>query len=260
MVGVLGGIRIKVKHMGMEPETWLITGAASGIGRTVARGASANGARIVAVDIDEAGLSALSDELDGMTTVVANVALPADVERALDAAENHVDVLVNNAAIMDRMLLVDELPDDLWERLLSVDLTAPFLLAKRALPGMIERRRGVIVNVSSIAGMRGNFAGAAYTTAKHGLIGLTKSIAHTYRADGVRCVCVCPGATAFGSKGAVEEGSVFSDRGLERVGVVMDQTLIGHPEDIASVILFAASRAGRRLNGAVLVADDGASL
>ncbi|HEY4829688.1 MAG TPA: SDR family NAD(P)-dependent oxidoreductase [Solirubrobacteraceae bacterium] len=245
--------------MSTERQNWLITGAASGIGRAVARAAHAQGGHVVAVDLDEEGLSALADELAGVTTVAANVSLSEDADRIASSAGD-VDVLVNNAAIMDRMLLVDETPDDFWNRLVSVNLTGPFLLSKRVLPGMAERRRGVIVNVSSIAGLRGTFAGAAYTASKHGLVGLTKNIAHTYRTDGVRCVCVCPGATGFGSKGAIEEGAGFSERGLARVGVMQDETLVGHPEEVASIILFAASDGGARLNGTTLIADNGASV
>ncbi|HEY2652876.1 MAG TPA: SDR family NAD(P)-dependent oxidoreductase [Solirubrobacteraceae bacterium] len=238
-------------------ETWVITGAASGIGRAVARSAHANGARVIAVDLDGAGLETLARELQGITTVVANVSLPEDADRVLDAAPDGVNVLVNNAAIMDGMMLVDETPDDFWQRVVAVNLTGPFLLSKRVLPGMIERGAGVIVNVSSIAGLRGAFAGAAYTASKHGVVGLTKSMAYTYREDGVRAVCVCPGATAHGSKGAIEEGSSFSERGFMRVTGGQLPTVIGHPEDVASVIMFAASDAGVRLNGAVLTADDG---
>jgi NAD(P)-dependent dehydrogenase (short-subunit alcohol dehydrogenase family) len=246
--------------MSSEGQTWIVTGAASGMGRAVARGAHAGGASIVAVDLDEPGLAALADELERVTPVAANVSQPADADRIVAAAGDRVDVLVNNAAIMDRMLLADETPDDFWQRVLAVNLTGPFLLAKRVLPGMVERRAGVIVNVASIAGIRGSLAGAAYTASKHGLVGLTKNIAHTYRKDGIRCVCVCPGATAHGSKGAIEDGSTFSERGWERVGIVVDESLIGRPEDVASVILFAAGDGGVRISGSTLVVDDGAAI
>jgi NAD(P)-dependent dehydrogenase (short-subunit alcohol dehydrogenase family) len=243
--------------MSSQAQTWVVTGAASGIGRAVARAAHANGANVVAVDLDGDGLAALAGELDGLVTVTANVSLPDDADRIVSAAADGVHVLVNNAAIMDGMMLVDETPDDYWQRVLAVNLTGPFLLSKRVLPGMIERGAGVIVNVSSIAGLRGAFAGAAYTSSKHGVVGLTRSIAYTYKEDGIRSVCVCPGATAHGSKGAMEEGAGFSERGFMRVTGGQLPTVIGHPEDVASVIMFAASDAGVRLNGAVLTADDG---
>ncbi len=243
--------------MAVEPETWVITGAASGIGRCVARSVHKNGARVVAVDLDGAGLEELARELQGIKTVTANVSLPEDADRILEEAGGAVSVLVNNAAIMDGMMLVDETPDDFWQRVVAVNLTGPFLMAKRVLPGMIERRGGVIVNLGSIAALRGAFAGAAYTTTKHGIIGLTRSIAYTYREDGIRCVCVNPGATSFGAKGAVEASVGFSERGFMRVTGGEIPTLIGRPEDIASVIVFAAGEGGIRFNGAVLTADDG---
>ena len=240
-------------------ETWIVTGAASGIGRAVARAAHAEGSTVVAVDLDKGGLQVLAGELPGIATVSANVAKPDDADRIIAAAGDQVDVLVNNAAIMDRMLLVDETPDELWERVVAVNLSGPFLLAKRALPKMREQRKGVIVNVASIAGLRGSFAGAAYTASKHGLIGLTKSIAYTYREDGIRSVCVCPGSTAHGSRGAMEEGTTFSELGFARIvgDRGYDPATLGKPEDVAAVILFAASDAARRINGTTLIADDG---
>lgn len=248
--------------MGLEGKTLVVTGAASGIGRAVARGAHAAGAAVVAVDMDEDGLRTLAAELTGLRTVVANVADADDADRIIEAAGERLDVLVNNAAIMDQLMLVDETPEDLWERVLAVDLTGPFLLCKRAVPRMAEQGAGVIVNVSSAAGLRGNRAGAAYTAAKHGLVGLTKNIAFTFAADGIRCVCVCPGSTAHGSRGGLEAGTSFSERGLARIvgDRKFDASAAGHPEDVAAVILFAASDDARRINGTVLAAEDGSTL
>jgi NAD(P)-dependent dehydrogenase (short-subunit alcohol dehydrogenase family) len=194
--------------------------------------------------------------------VAASVADPADADRIVEAAGERLDVLVNNAAIMDQMLLVDETPDELWDRVLAVNLTGPFLLCKRAVRRMVPQGGGVIVNVSSAAGLRGNRAGAAYTTAKHGLVGLTKNIAFTFGRDGVRCVCVCPGSTGHGSRGGLEAGTSFSPRGMERIvgDRKFDPASIGRPEDIASVIMFAASDAAKRINGTVLAADDGTTV
>jgi NAD(P)-dependent dehydrogenase (short-subunit alcohol dehydrogenase family) len=248
--------------MGFDGKTLVVTGAASGIGRAVARQAHADGATVVAADFDGDGLDALAGELSGLRTVRADVTRPEDADRIIEAAGERLDVLVNNAAIMDQMLLVDETPEDLWNRVLAVDLTGPFLLCKRAVPLMAAQGGGVIVNVSSAAGLRGTRAGAAYTTAKHGLVGLTKNIAYTFARDGVRCVCVCPGATGHGARGAIEAGTAFSERGLERIvgerGI--GAIVAGHPEDVASVILFAASDGAKRINGTVLAADDGATV
>jgi NAD(P)-dependent dehydrogenase (short-subunit alcohol dehydrogenase family) len=240
----------------------VITGAASGVGRAVARQAHADGYTVVAVDLDSDGLGALAQELPGLRVVTANVTSADDADRIIAAAGERLDVLVNNAAIMDQMLLVDETPEVLWDRVLAVNLTGPFLLSKRAVPLMASRGGGVIVNVSSAAGLRGNRAGAAYTTAKHGLIGLTRNIAFTFARDGIRCVAVCPGSTGHGSRGGLEDGTSFSPRGMERIvgDKTFDPNAIGHPEDIASVILFAASDGAKRINGTVLAAEDGTTV
>jgi NAD(P)-dependent dehydrogenase (short-subunit alcohol dehydrogenase family) len=248
--------------MGFEGKTLAVTGAASGIGREVARQAHAAGATVVAVDMDEGGLQALAEELTGLRAVVANVARREDADRIVESAGERLDILVNNAAIMDQMMLVDETPEELWERVLAVDLTGPFLLCKRAVPRMAKQGSGVIVNVSSAAGLRGTRAGAAYTAAKHGLVGLTKNIAFTFARDGIRCVCVCPGSTAHGSRGALEAGTSFSQRGFERIvgDRKLDPSTAGHPEDVAAVILFAASDDARRINGTVLAVEDGSTV
>jgi NAD(P)-dependent dehydrogenase (short-subunit alcohol dehydrogenase family) len=248
--------------MSFIDRTVVVTGAASGVGRAVARQAHADGAVVVAVDLDADGLAALADELPGLRTVVANVTRPQDADRIVEAAGDRLDVLINNAAIMDQLLLVDETPDELWDRVLAVNLTGPFLLCKRAVARMAGQGGGVIVNVSSAAGLRGNRAGAAYTAAKHGLIGLTKNIAFTHARDGIRCVSVCPGATGHGSRGGLEEGTSFSARGLERIvgDRTFDPASVGRPEDVASVILFAASDGAKRINGTVLAAEDGSTV
>ena len=244
-------------------KTLLVTGAASGMGRSIARLAHAEGMAVVAVDRNEEGLSALAAELPGLTCVTADVSIPDDVDRAVAAAGDRVDILVNNAGLMDRFLLVDELPEEEWHRVLDVNLTGPFLFCNRVVPGMVAQSGGVIVNISSVAGLRGGWAGVAYTSSKHGLVGLTKNIAHTFGRDGVRAVCVCPGGTAHGAAGAMEPGAIPSPRGRPRVvgdDYVSDPRLIGTPEGVASVVMFLASAGASRMNGSVVVVDDGATL
>jgi hypothetical protein len=116
------------------------------------------------------------------------------------AIERHstLDVLVNNAGIMDRFLPAAETPDELWERVLKVNLTGPFLATKRAIGPMLEGGSGVIVNIASVSGLRGGAAGAAYTASKHGLIGLTKNTAANFATEGIRCVAICPGGVDTG--------------------------------------------------------------
>jgi NAD(P)-dependent dehydrogenase (short-subunit alcohol dehydrogenase family) len=246
--------------MSHERQRVLVTGAASGIGRDTVRRFHAAGAHVVAVDRDAGGLEALAAELEGLRTVTADLAVHDDVELAMDAMEERIDVLVNNAAIMDRMLLLDELSLEQWERVMAVNVTAPFLLARRAVPLMVAQGGGVVVNVASIAGLRGGRAGTAYTTSKHALIGMTRSIAVTFGAQGVRANAVCPGGIRGGAKGAADEpGAPDSERGA---ALIRDRDrlrpAIGAADEVAAIVQFLASPEASRINGAEIVADGGA--
>ena len=245
--------------MSHKSQRVLVTGAASGIGRATARQFHAAGAHVVAVDRDAGGLEALAGELDGLVTVAADLSSTDEVGRAMDAMEDRIDVLCNNAAIMDRMLLVDEVPLELWERIMAINVTAPFLLCQRAVPLMVAQGGGTIVNVASIAGLRGGRAGAAYTTSKHALIGLTRSIANTFGPEGVHANAICPGGIRGGARGAAEPGAVDSERGAARI---RDRDRlrpeVGTAEEIASIALFLAGGGASRINGTEIVADGGA--
>ncbi len=119
----------------------------------------------------------------------------AVVERAV-AAFGGLDVLVNNAGVMDRMSALAETDDAEWERVIRINLTAPFLLTRAALPHMLAAGHGSILFTASEAGLRGGAAGAAYTAAKHGVIGLVKNLAVMYRKQGIRANAIAPGPTA----------------------------------------------------------------
>lgn len=246
-----------------DPETPLdgacviVTGAASGIGLAMLRLFCARGARVVAADVAEGRLAG-ADVAGEWTPVVADVASDAGAAAIVDAATATYGpprVLLNNAGILDRLLQVDEMPEELYDRVLGVNLKGPFLLARRVLPLMREAGGGVIVNTSSVAGLRGGRGGAAYTVSKHGLIGLTQSIAAAYAEFGVRCVAICPGSVATN----IPHGGTDSELGL---AVLARATSSRHgrraePEEIAEIAYFAASPAGSALNGAVLLADRG---
>jgi NAD(P)-dependent dehydrogenase (short-subunit alcohol dehydrogenase family) len=193
--------------MRFEQQVVLVTGAASGIGRALVQRFVAEGAAVVAVDIVETTLRALVAELEQqgakVTACVANVASDTDVASMLattTSAYGRLDILCNNAGIMDLMMSAADLPLDLWERVLSVNLYGPFLACRRAIPLFLEQGGGSIVNTASEAGIRGGAAGTAYTVSKHGVVGLTRSIAFHYGERGIRCNAVCPGgvATAIG--------------------------------------------------------------
>jgi NAD(P)-dependent dehydrogenase (short-subunit alcohol dehydrogenase family) len=241
----------------------LVTGAASGIGRALVQRLAAEGAAVVAVDIVEAPLQQFVSELLAQgakaTGCVADVSSDSDVERMLATATStygRLDILCNNAGIMDMITPAAEVPLALWERVLSINLNGPFLACRRAIPIMLEQGGGSIVNTASEAGLRGGTAGTPYTVSKHGVVGLTRSIAFFYGDRGIRCNAVCPGgvATAIGLGGAAP-----NETGLAKVMpfVQATSTYVAQPEELAAAIAFLASKDASNINGAILPVDHG---
>ncbi len=245
--------------MRFENKVVVVTGAGSGIGKATVNCFAAEGATIVAGEIDAARLDALVSEISStgakIVGVQGNVAKVEDCNKLIDTAKTefgHLDVLVNNAGIMDRFLPVGEVDDELWNRVLAVNLFGQMYTMRRAIPLMLEQGHGVIVNVASAAGLGGGFAGAAYTASKHGVVGLTKNTAVMYAKKGIRCVAVCPG----GVNTAIGMGGNPSPLGIAQLGpnlAAMPRT--GEPSELANVILFLASDAASFVSGSVIPVD-----
>ena len=178
--------------MSLENRVAVVTGAGSGIGRAIALAMAGGRARVAAVDIDEAAAretAGLCAKAGGRTIAVqADTSRAADVDRAVAAAVKDLgplDVMVNNAGVLDGYWNVDEMDEALWRRVIDIDLTGVFLGCKRALAEMLPRGRGRIVNMASVAGLNGTGGGAAYIAAKHGVVGLTRQMAVVYSARGI---------------------------------------------------------------------------
>jgi NAD(P)-dependent dehydrogenase (short-subunit alcohol dehydrogenase family) len=250
--------------MTISGKTAIITGAASGIGRCMATQFAAAGADILAVDWNAERLD------DAVRTITADggsiTGVPGDVSdqevaeslvgRALDAY-GRLDVLVNNAGVMDYMQGVGELEDDIWRKVLNIDLDAVMFTSRRAVRHMRDNGGGSIVNVASAAGTGGGAAGAAYTAAKHAVVGLTRHTAWTYAQHGIRCNAICPGSTntTIGESMPPER---IDPSGSDRAGVfgaLMPRLL--EPDEIAALALFLASDESRALSGAIVAADAG---
>ncbi len=242
--------------MRLDGKVAVVTGAGSGIGQATAQLFHAEGAKVVVTDYRPGGLEKLPTS-DRIVSVQGDVSTRADAERMVGTALERfgrIDILCNVAGIVDRLLPVAELTDEVWDRVLAVNLSGPMYTSRAALPAMLKQGGGVILNVSSVGGLFGARGGAAYVASKHGLIGLTKSIAATYGKDGIRCVAVCPGAVNTG----ISLGGEPSAKGYEALNRTLPANLrVGEAGEIAALMLFLASDEASFVNGTALVADGG---
>jgi len=235
----------------------IVTGAGSGIGRATALRLAQEGARVVGCDVNAEGLDALVHEAGGVRTVLADLTKQDAVDEVVRAAEEMgpVDILANVAGIMDGFLPAHEVDDATWDRVLAVNLHAPMMLSRAVLGGMMERGHGVIVNVASVAGTRGGASGVAYATSKHGLLGLTRSIAATYRNAGIRCNAVCPGGVATGIGATAMPQSPWAFEQYQPALALAGR--VASADEIAALISWVASGEASNVNGAVIAADNG---
>ncbi len=246
----------------LDGTTAIVTGGASGIGRAICGRFADEGAAVAVVDIDESGADAtagaIADAGGRAIAVTTDLRVPDDIAAAVARVGDEfgsIDVLVNNAGVMDalRPPLSVSLPQ--WELAFAVNVTAPFLLCQAVLPGMIANGAGAIVNIASIAGLSGGRAGTAYTASKHALVGLTRSIAFTHVEDGIRCNAICPGGVATGIADRDDPRDPF---GAERYRLAhATKPRHGEPDEIASVAAFLASDRASFVNGAIVPVDAG---
>jgi NAD(P)-dependent dehydrogenase (short-subunit alcohol dehydrogenase family) len=247
----------------------LVTGAGSGIGRACALALGKRGFALAVVDLDEGSARETASRIPGAKAYRADVSNAAEAEAAVSAAIAELgalEVLVNNAGILDGYFNVDEMDPAVWRKVIDVDLTGVFLMSKRALREMLPRGRGRIINMASVAGLNGTGGGAAYIAAKHGVVGLTRQMAVAYGARGITVNCVCPGAIPTGlrphSQAILGPGVPdMSGRGVavndDQVRALVPAGVRGTVEDIASAVCFLASPEASYINGHSLVVDGG---
>lgn len=246
---------------GFEGKSIIVTGAGSGIGRAAAIQFAMQGGKVLIADLNEATANVVAEEIRAAggvaVTVVGDLSDPVIVDRVVATAIEQfgrIDVLVNNAGIMDSMSANDEVTTKEWDRVIRVNLTSPFMLSRAALPHMLKVGKGAIVNTASEAAIRGSAAGTAYTVSKHGIVGLTKSDAVMYRNRGIRVNAVAPGGTRTNIQVVPVEGT----EGPKILGGYMSNVgRIADADEVAAAILFLASDAASDINGVILPVDGG---
>jgi 3-oxoacyl-[acyl-carrier protein] reductase len=241
-------------NIDLSGRTAFVTGSTRGIGLAVARALHGAGARVAIVGRDAARASAVAAELgDRAAGTACDVARESEVAAAIESAEKAlgpIDILVNNAGLTRDNILVRLTADD-WDAVLAANLTGAFHTTRLVIRGMMKRRWGRIINVTSIVGLTGNKGQANYAASKAGLIGFTKSVAKEYASRGILANCVAPGFIDTDMTAALPQearDSLLEDIALGR---------LGRPEDVAGAVLFLASDLAGYITGQVLVVDGG---
>ena len=239
----------------------IVTGAAQGIGAAVARAYAAEGARVAVVDLAADRAEAVAAELRATGAdavgIGCDVARHADVDVMVAAAVQRfgqVDILVNNAGIT-RPAMLHRMTDAQWDAVLAVHVTGSFHCLQAVAPGMMERRYGRVINVTSAAGLVGTIGQINYSTAKAAIVGMTMSAARELAKSGIVVNAVAPGA-ATPMTDTIRTDPRFRDKYLERIPVGR----WAEPEEIAPVFVFLASAGAAFVTGQVIAADGGMTI
>jgi 2-dehydro-3-deoxy-L-rhamnonate dehydrogenase (NAD+) len=225
--------------MRLQGKTALVTGAARGIGLAIARRLVEDGARVALVDLDRTGLETAATELgDRALGLATDVTLTADVERAVATVHQRwgrLDIAVNNAGITGGSKFTWEVTDAEWQRIMAVDLTAVFLVARAAVRLMLAQGSGRIINIASVAGKEGNPTLVPYSTAKAGVIGFTKALAKEVATRGILVHAVAP---AMIDTDMVQQ---MSKETVDQLLAKIPMGRVGRPEEVAALVAWLAS-------------------
>jgi 3-hydroxybutyrate dehydrogenase len=236
----------------------LVTGGASGIGAACAAAFAAAGAAVTVADLDERGARKVAEPLGG-TAVGVDLA-----DRAFDAAAlaGGMDVIVNNAGIQ-HVAPIESFPDEKWDAIIAINLSSAFHLSKAVIPGMKARRFGRIVNIASAHGLTASPFKAAYVSAKHGIIGLSKTIALEVAEHGITANTICPGyvKTPLVDKQIADQAKAH---GISEADVVRDVMLVHQArkefvrvDELAALAVFLASDAAASMTATAIAMDGG---
>ena len=237
-------------------KTALVTGASGGIGGAIARALHAQGAKVAVSGTRREALEALAAELAGAVVLPCDLADRAAVEALVPKAEEalgQLDILVANAGIARDNLLV-QLRDEDWEQVLNVNLTSTFRLARAAVKGMMRRRFGRLIGITSVVGVTGNPGQSNYTAAKAGMIGMFKSIGKEYAKRGVTANCVAPGFIASPMT------DKLNDKQREAILAMVPAGRLGAGADVAAAVVYLASDEAAYVTGQTLHVNGGMAM
>ena len=248
--------------MKLQDKVAVVTGAASGMGKAIAKVYAKEGAKVIVADLNLAGAAEVVKEItdnNGVAKAVqVNVAKQEDINLMIDTAVNEygkLDILVNNAGIMDGFEPVADITDERWDLIFDINTKGVMRAMRKAIPMFLEQGQGVIVNIASTGGMNGAHAGATYGASKHAVVGLTKNTGYMYAQKGIRCNAIAPGAVNTNISTSMKNINEF---GMERTKVVQGVIpKVGEAEEIANAALFLASDEASFVNGTVLTVDGG---
>lgn len=252
-----------VPEPAFEDASVIVTGAASGIGRETAVAFGKEGAKVLVADVDtaagEATARLIEEETNGTATfaevdVTDDSAVAAMVETAV-SEYGGLDVAFNNAGIGGDFNAVDEIPEEDWQAIIDVNLTGVWRCMRHEIPAMLADDGGAIVNTASILGKVGTADAPAYTAAKHGVVGLTKSAALERATDDIRVNAICPG---YIETQMLEEAGVTADEDLRtQIESLHAMQRLGTADEIADAVLWLASDGASFATGEALVVDGG---
>ncbi len=250
--------------MRLQGKTAVVTGGGSGIGRACSMALAANGATVAIGDL----LPRTGEETAAAIVAAGGKAWPGslDVSNAASAGAfvqevlsrfGQIDILINNAGLIVTETSVVDCSEENWDRTFAVNVRGTYLLSRAVLPGMIQRRKGTIINLGSSAGLAARKRMAAYSASKGAIIALTRAMAADHGLDGIRVNCICPGPTRTPAFRQYLEASADPEALRRRREAEQLLGRLGEPEDIAQAAVFLASDESSWISGAIMPVDGG---
>jgi 3-hydroxybutyrate dehydrogenase len=241
----------------------LVTGGGRGIGAACARSLAAAGAKVIVCGRTQADLEVVAKEIDGVA-VTCDIADRAATDRMVRELPGRIDVLVNNAGVAESASL-DKTHDELWDRIIELDATAPFRITRALVPAMIKAGWGRVVNIASNAGVSGYGYSAAYCAAKHAMVGFTRALAIDLARSGVTINALCPGwVHTKMSQEAIARIAAKTGRTADEARATLEamspQRRMIEPDEVAYAAVMLCADAARGIHGQTIVIDGGAIL